>query len=107
MSDSEEPERVVAAAFDVRSEDVYRYEGPNTTEYPVRFEGVTTEETLEIENDMRRILSETVGGMMYFVTDVDSDAAEELRGLFEELESDDASLRGTLNSRLERLGGKQ
>jgi hypothetical protein len=105
MSASEEPEEVVAVAFNVRSENVYRYEGPNTTDYPVRFEGVTTEEPLEIENEMRRILSEAVGGTMYFVTDADSEAAEELRGLFGELESDSDLLK-TLRERLERLEGE-
>lgn len=102
MSASEEPEEVVAVAFNVRSENVYRYEGPNTTSFPVRFEGVTTEEALEIENDIQRILSEEVGGTMYFVTDADSDAAAELRELFEELESGSGFL-GTLRERLERL----
>jgi hypothetical protein len=99
---SEEPEEVVAVAFSIRSENVYRYEGANTTDYPVRFEGVTTEEPLIIENDMRRILSETVGGTMYFVTETDSDAADELRELFDDLRSEDTRLLGTLRERLEQ-----
>jgi hypothetical protein len=104
MSASEEgPEEVVAVAFNVRSENVYRYEGEETTQYPVRFEGVNTDEPLVIENDIRRILSEAVGGTVYFVADADSDAADELRELFDDLR-DGADLLGTLRERLERLG---
>lgn len=71
-----------------RNGDLYRYRGPNTTDYPVCFEGVTTDDDHCVSGEKQRILSKLQ--TEYHVAAVDSAAGQRMAELIERLADADS-----------------
>lgn len=76
---------VIAVAMSPRKDDLFVYGGPDTTDYPVKFDGVRTNDVHKIDNPMHRITSRLVG-WEYYVFPTDSDDGVTLAAFIEDLE---------------------
>jgi hypothetical protein len=75
---------VIAFAAAMKTGELYQYRGDDTTEYPVKFDGVTCDGALTIDSQANLITSQLVG-TLYYSAEFDSEEGRLMRDLAKRL----------------------